>query len=78
MPVHVFKNDEKLKWENDSSHSTFCVPYNHIRPTSYDDELKDHDLAKGGDLKKMTSGSMFAPYVDCAVLIVYPTINHRS
>ncbi len=43
-----------------------------------DDELKNDSLAKDGDLKKTNTGSMFAPYVGCAVLVVYPTINHPA
>ena len=50
--VHVFKSDAKLKWANDGSLSTFCVPYNHSRPINDDDELKDISHAKDGDLKK--------------------------
>ena len=64
MPVFAYKGEIevnactciqkwcKTKWKNDSSHSTFCVPFNHIRPMSGDDELKDDDIAKEEDLKK--------------------------
>ncbi len=31
---------------------------------------------KEGDLKKTNTGSMFPHYVGCAILVVYPTINH--
>ena len=58
--------------------STFCVHYNHIRPMNNDDVLKDDSLAKDVDLKKTNTGSMFAPYVGCAALVVYPTINHPA
>ena len=37
--VHVFKSDAKLKWANDSSLSTFCVPYTYFRPMNNDAEL---------------------------------------
>ena len=45
---------------------------------SDDNELKDDDIVKEGDLKKTNTGSMFALYVECAVLVVYPTINHPA
>ncbi len=76
--VHVFKHDVKLKWANDSSLSTFCVQYNQIRPMKDDDELEGADIVKEGYIKKIKTGSMFAPYVGCAVLVVYPTINHPA
>ena len=76
--VHVFKHDAKLNWANDSSLSTFCVPYNQIRPMKVDDELEGADIAKEGYLKKTNTGSMFPPYVGCAVLVLYSTINHPA
>ncbi len=45
---------------------------------SDDNELKDDDIVKEGDLKKTNTESMFALYVECAVLVVYPTINHPA
>ena len=63
---------------NDGLLYTFCVPYNHIRPMNNDDELKDVSFAKDGDLKKTNTGSMFPPYVGCAVLVLYSTINHPA
>ena len=59
-------------------HFPLCVLYSHISPMNNDDELKNDSLAKDGDLKKTNTGSMFAPYVDCAVLVVYPPINHPA
>ena len=47
------------------------MPYNHIRPVNDDDELKNDSLAKNGNLKKTNTGSMFVPYVGCAVLVLY-------
>ena len=35
-------------------------------------------LQRNVDLKKTNIGSMFDPYVGCAVLVVYPTINHPA
>ena len=65
--VHVFKHDSKLKWAHDRSLSTFCVPYNQIRPMKDDGELEGADIVKGGYLKKTyNAGSMFVPYVGCA------------
>ena len=52
------------------------MPYNQIRPRNDDDEMKDDSLSKDGDLKKTNTGSMLALFVGCAVLIVYPIINH--
>ena len=59
-------------------HFPLCVLYSHISPMNNDDELKNDSLAKDGDLKKTNTGSMSAPYVGCAVLVVYPTINHPA
>ena len=66
-----------MEWDNDSLLSTFCVPYNQIRPMKDDDELEGADIAKK-DYLKANTGSMFAPCVGCAVLVVYPTINHPA
>ena len=43
-----------------------------------DDELEGGDISKEGYLKKTNTGSMFAPYVGCAVLVVYPTNYHPA
>ena len=67
-----------IKWANDGLVSTFCVPYNHIRPMNDDNELKDDLLAKDGDLKKSNTGLMFASYVGCAVFFVCRTISHPA
>ena len=44
--VHVFKNDAKLKRADDNSLSTFCVPYNQIRPRNDDDDEIAGECAK--------------------------------
>ena len=35
-----------------------------------DDEVKNHIFDNEGDMKKCNTGSMFSPYVGCAVLVV--------
>ena len=74
----MFKHDAKLKWAFDRLLSTFCVSYNQVRPMKDDDELEGADIVKVGYLKKTNTGSMFAPFVGCAVLVLYPTINHPA
>jgi hypothetical protein len=74
----VFKHDAKLKRDDDSLLSLFFVQYNQIDPMKVDEELEGADIAKEGYLTKTNTGSMFAPCVDCAVLVVYPTINHPA
>ena len=76
--TNAFKNDAKLKWADDDSLSLFCVPYNHMRPVNDDDELKDDHLPNEGESKKTNTGSMFTPYVGCAVMVVYRTMNHPA
>ena len=36
--VDVFKNGARVKWGDDGSLSTFCLPYNQLRPIIDDDE----------------------------------------
>ncbi len=43
-----------------------------------DDELKDNHLANDGDVKKTNTKSMFTSYVDCAVTVVYQTMNYPA
>jgi hypothetical protein len=50
--VDVFKNGARLKWGDDGSLSTFCLPYNQLRPIIDDDEVKNHLFDNEGDLKK--------------------------
>ena len=76
--TNAFKNDAKLKWADDDSLSLLCVPYNHMRPVKDDDELKDDHLPMEGESKVTNTGSMFTPHVDCAVLVVYRTMNHPA
>ena len=35
--VDVFKNGARVKWQDDRSLSTFCLPYNQLRPVIEDD-----------------------------------------
>ena len=68
--VDVFKHGAQLLWGDDGSFSTFCVPYNQIRPMITDDEVKNEIFDNEGDMKKCNIGSMFSPYIGCAVLVV--------
>ena len=54
-----------------------------MRPMNDEDELKDDEskvdhFANEGDFKKKNTGSMLTPYVGCAVMVVYRTMNHPA
>ena len=59
--VHVFKHDAKLNWSNESLLSTFCVPYNQIRPMKDDDGLEGADIVKESSFKNLTLDQCFPP-----------------
>ena len=76
--VDVFKNGARLKWGDDGSLSTFCLPYNQLRPIIDDDEVKNDLFDNEGDLKKCNTGSMFVPYVGCTVLVITSNMVHPA
>jgi len=76
--MHAFKNDANLKWANDNALSMFCVPYNLMRPVNDEDELDNNTVESISSLKKCNTGVMFAPYVGCTVMVVYPVVNHPA
>ena len=76
--MHAFKNDAKLKWAKVKGLSMFCVPYDLIRPVNGNNEVENNTVVTKSPLKKCNTGVMFAPYVGCAVMVVYPAVNHSS
>jgi hypothetical protein len=75
--VQVYQKNAKLKWVDDNSLSILCVPYNQIRPVSNNDEVEEQaDEVKF--LRRCNTGSIFAPYVGCEVMAVYPSMNHPA
>ena len=61
--VDVFKNAARVKWRDDGSHSTFCLPYNQLRPVIEDDEVKNDLFDNEGDLKKCNTDQCLFPKI---------------
>jgi hypothetical protein len=54
------------------------LPYNQLRPIIDDDEVKNDLFENEGDLKKCNAGSMFVPYVGCAVMVINSNMVHPA
>ena len=76
--VHAYQKNAKLKWSDDNSLSILCLPYNQIRPLNDSNKVEKKQADEDKLLRKSNVGSYFVPYVGCAVIVIYPEVNHPA